>query len=143
MDYLGLIKTFFEAPEHRTLNNFFETIYCLTSSLKKQGLTKKNITQEIIDEMTVGFLNKNVKTVYKIKFGHYLIYYLGFLMDLDYDYEHTEKFDKIMTNKINNKLKVEETEVTPIDKLEQSDFKPKEYSSEFLELIGVSEGDIR
>ena len=138
MNFLELIQIFFEAPRHRSFSNFFETMYCLTSSLKKQGLNKEDITQEIIDEISKGFLNPSVKELYRTKFEYYLIYYLGFLMDLDYEYEHVENFEKIVTTQSETT-----DEATKLDGLDPLDLKDKEYSTEFLTLIGASEEDVR
>lgn len=140
MNYLELVKIFFDTPHHCSLNNFFETMYCLVSMLKKQGIEKEMITQEIVDVIADGILNPKVTKVFRVRFNNYIIYYLGFLMDLDYDYECTEKFDKIMTDY--QKIEEEPKEIEgSINTLNPEDFKKKEYDMDFLKMIGAGKDD--
>lgn len=140
MNYLESVKIFFDTLHHRSLNNFFETMYCLVSMLKKQGIEKEMITQEIVDAIVDGVLDPKITKVFRIRFSNYTIYYLGFLMDLDYDYECAEKFDEIMTNY--QKIEEEPKEIEePIDGLNPEDFKKKEYDMDFLNMIGAGKDD--
>ena len=125
MTYSTIIKDFFKSPQNRDLDNFFESMYCLVGKLKQNGLTIDTMNEEIVRETAKNMLHPDTHDFLTVNFEHYLIYYFKFLLDLDYDYEQTNKFIEI----INEKQPVEATNDCddPIDCLQPSDFQDKQY----------------
>lgn len=141
MNYKESIEEFFEKPGHRSLGNFFESMYCLTSSLKKQGLTKTSIDMDIVGYIVDGFLSSDTKDIFKTKLGNYIIYYLGYLIELDYEYEQVEYFDEIIDNTVEDDGIVD-SETALFGDVREQEFKDKQYDENFLAMIGLNKEDV-
>ncbi|HLD91620.1 MAG TPA: hypothetical protein VI911_11535 [Patescibacteria group bacterium] len=124
MDYKLIVKSFFIEKDNCKIDNFYLNLSKLVKVLKNEGLDRSNINQEIVDEITIGFLTDKASDLFKIKFGYYVIHYLNTLIDLDFS-------DNAVLNK----------EPASVEELKPEDFKPKEYDSSLLSIIGLEEVD--
>jgi len=119
VNYIETIKHFF-VNDNKKLGDLTAKIYQLLSILKDQGFTNQDWSQEIIDEIVIGFLGSDVDELFKAKLSYYLTHLLKTLTEFDIPPKPVRQ---------------------DVDGLKPSDFKAKEYDANILALFDNTKGE--